>query len=94
MTLLDVRVQGLWIARLDRFDEIGEVIAAGLSARAFLELGAQERLPGFVAWNDQDALGSIKDIAYSFEFSDPSNFNRFFKKLAGITPQQYRDDSN
>ena len=37
---------------------------------------------------------SIKDIAYSFEFSDPSNFNRFFKKLAGITPQQYRDDSN
>lgn len=34
---------------------------------------------------------SIKEIAYEFEFSDPSNFNRFFKKLTGITAQQYRD---
>jgi AraC-like DNA-binding protein len=35
---------------------------------------------------------SIKEIAYDFEFSDPSNFNRFFKKLTGVTPQQYRDN--
>ncbi|MBS1567690.1 MAG: helix-turn-helix domain-containing protein [Bacteroidetes bacterium] len=34
---------------------------------------------------------SIKEIAYEFEFSDPSNFNRFFKKITGATAQQYRD---
>jgi AraC-like DNA-binding protein len=35
---------------------------------------------------------SIKEIAYDFEFSDPSNFNRFFKKLTGVTAQHYRDN--
>ncbi|MEE1946072.1 helix-turn-helix transcriptional regulator [Pedobacter sp. KR3-3] len=35
---------------------------------------------------------SAKEIAYEFGFSDPSNFNRFFKKLTGITPQQYRKE--
>lgn len=34
---------------------------------------------------------SIKEIAYEFEFSDQSNFNRFFKKITGTTAQQYRD---
>ena len=35
---------------------------------------------------------SVKEIANEFDFSDPSNFNRFFKKLTGATAQQYRDD--
>jgi AraC-like DNA-binding protein len=34
---------------------------------------------------------TISEIAYSFDFSDPSNFNRFFKQLAGTTPRQFRD---
>lgn len=34
---------------------------------------------------------SVKEISYEFDFSDPSNFNRFFKKLTGITAQQYKD---
>lgn len=33
---------------------------------------------------------SIAEIAYQFNFSDPSNFNRFFRTVTGITPQQYR----
>lgn len=33
---------------------------------------------------------SAKEICYEFGFSDPSNFNRFFKKITSITPQQYR----
>ena len=34
---------------------------------------------------------SASEIAYEFDFSDPSNFNRFFKKFTDLTPQQYRD---
>lgn len=33
---------------------------------------------------------SAKEICYEFGFSDPSNFNRFFKKNTNSTPQQYR----
>lgn len=33
---------------------------------------------------------SAKEICYEFGFSDPSNFNRFFKKFTRTTPQQYR----
>jgi len=35
---------------------------------------------------------SIKEIVYAFDFSDPSNFNRFFKRLTGTTAQEYRDN--
>jgi AraC-like DNA-binding protein len=33
---------------------------------------------------------SAAEIAYHLLFSDPSSFNRFFKKQAGITPLAYR----
>jgi AraC-like DNA-binding protein len=35
---------------------------------------------------------SVKEIVYDFDFSDPSNFNRFFKKLTGATAQKYREN--
>lgn len=36
---------------------------------------------------------SIAEIAYKLEFSDPSHFNKFFRKLTGCTPLQYRSKS-
>ncbi|MBI3258818.1 MAG: helix-turn-helix domain-containing protein [Ignavibacteriae bacterium] len=36
---------------------------------------------------------SISEIAYRLNFSDPSHFNKFFKKLSGCTPLQYRNKS-
>ncbi|MGO3807474.1 MAG: helix-turn-helix transcriptional regulator, partial [Sphingobacterium sp.] len=33
---------------------------------------------------------SIASIAYELEFSDPSYFARLFKKIAGISPSEYR----
>lgn len=33
----------------------------------------------------------IKNISYLLAYEDQSYFNRLFKKLTGVTPQQYRD---
>lgn len=35
---------------------------------------------------------SVSEIAYALNFSDPSYFSRFFRKYAGVTPQQFRQD--
>ncbi|NKB34865.1 MAG: helix-turn-helix domain-containing protein [Pseudomonadales bacterium] len=41
---------------------------------------------------DYLAMGhySVKEIAFSLGFSDPSNFSRAFKRWEGITPKAYR----
>jgi AraC family transcriptional regulator, transcriptional activator of pobA len=36
---------------------------------------------------------SVAEIGYQLGFSDPSHFNKFFKKLSGFTPLQYRNRS-
>ncbi len=33
---------------------------------------------------------SIAEVAYQLNFSDPAAFSRFFKKKAGLTPQEFR----
>lgn len=38
----------------------------------------------------QDFAEPISGIAYRLNFSDPSYFGRLFKKLIGISPQEYR----
>jgi AraC-like DNA-binding protein len=37
---------------------------------------------------------TITDITYLLGFSQPSAFNRAFKRLMGITPQLFRDQSS
>lgn len=34
---------------------------------------------------------SIAEIAYRLEFTDPSHFNKFFRKQTALTPLQYRE---
>ncbi len=36
---------------------------------------------------------TIAEIAYKLEFSDPSHFNRFFKKYCELTPADFRNQS-
>ncbi|HOZ96401.1 MAG TPA: helix-turn-helix domain-containing protein [Niabella sp.] len=36
---------------------------------------------------------TISEITYKLEFSDPSHFNRFFKKYCGLTPLEFRNQS-
>ena len=33
---------------------------------------------------------TVSDIAYQLNFSDPSNFNRFFRSITSLSPHQYR----
>jgi len=35
---------------------------------------------------------NISEIAYDLNFSEPANFNRFFKKLTSTTPHQFRNE--
>ena len=35
---------------------------------------------------------SVKEIAFRLHFAEPTHFNSFFKKVTGLTPQQYRDN--
>ena len=34
---------------------------------------------------------TVKQISYNLGFTEPTNFNKFFKKFTSITPLQYRD---
>jgi len=60
---------------------------SGLSAQQMIQYRLISEIKKQLRYNR-----SVKEISYEFEFSDPSNFNRFFKKLAGVTAQEYRDN--
>ena len=38
----------------------------------------------------QDLTKSISEIAFELNYGDPSYFGRLFKKIAGVTPSEYR----
>lgn len=35
---------------------------------------------------------TVSEIAYNLNFSEPANFNRFFKKLTSVTPHQFKTE--
>lgn len=59
--------------------------------------GAIEHLSHLRIINACEALAGTKDpiseIAYSCGYDNLSNFNRQFRKIAGCTPKEYRDNS-
>lgn len=63
--------------------------------RQFSGLSAQQMIHGKLVSEIKKRLRqnkSGKEICYEFGFSDPSNFNRFFKKNTNTTPRQYRKE--
>lgn len=42
----------------------------------------------------EEACYSVADIAYKLGYSDPTYFSRTFKKIIGLSPQQYRKEKN
>ena len=41
-----------------------------------------------------DTSDTIKQISFAMGFADPTNFNKFFKKITNTTPLQFRDQFN
>lgn len=37
---------------------------------------------------------TVKHISYTMGFTEPTNFNKFFKKLTNTTPMQFREQYN
>jgi AraC-like DNA-binding protein len=54
----------------------------------------QERLIAEIKRNLLFSDKSISEISYELNFSEPSNFNRFFQKLVKMTPNQYRNQND
>lgn len=64
--------------------KIGLSVKSLLAQKRFLESRRE------VAFTDK----SIKEIAYEYGFKDPAYFNRVFSKMAGQSPNQFREDIN
>lgn len=62
----------------------------GTSYRALRQTAIQHWAELFL----QDSSLSIEAIATLLDFTDPSNFRRTFRRLAGMTPTQYRTQSS
>ena len=61
-------------------------IAAGVSAKEFIDRRLYLEARRLIAYTD-DAVGSI---ATSLGFDDATNFTKFFRQHAGVTPTQFR----
>jgi len=76
------------------------VDAAGISVRTlerrlaqqqltYSKILADARIHLASKWLHDDSV-SVKRIAYSLGYQDPSNFSRAFRRSTGISPQKYR----
>ncbi|MNL85040.1 Transcriptional activator NphR [compost metagenome] len=56
----------------------------------FADYLAQYRLEVAKRWLKETEL-TITDIAEKLKYNNPANFIRYFRKMEGMTPGQYRD---
>ena len=54
----------------------------------------QERLIAEIKRNLLFSDKSISEISYELNFSEPSNFNRYFQKAVRMTPKEYRNQND
>lgn len=60
--------------------------ATGLTPKAYLDQRRLLEAKRYLTYSDL----SVKEIAFSLGFDEPTNFNKFFRKHAGITPLDFR----
>ncbi len=100
---LEARVRGV-VAQLlragePRLDQVAKRL--GMTART-LQRRLQAETSGFATLVDQarldlakrylgDASLSVSEVSFALGYSEPSAFARAFKRLAGVTPVEFRD---
>jgi AraC family transcriptional regulator, transcriptional activator of pobA len=61
--------------------------ASGRSALSYITERLLTEAKSFISYTDF----SIAEISYKLNYSDPANFGKFFKKLVGLTPLEFRE---
>jgi len=61
-------------------------IATGMTPKAYIDRRRLLEAKRLLAYSSL----SVKEIAYSLGFDEPTNFNKFFRKHAGVTPNEFR----
>ena len=56
------------------------------SARAWIDEAALQRIKMML----RHSTAPLNDISNRMSFAEPSHFSRYFKRLTGMTPNQYR----
>lgn len=61
----------------------------GFTLKHYIDLGVAEKAKELLLLTNK----SLKDIAYELKFNDEFYFSRFFKKIVGVSPRQYRKNN-
>ncbi|WP_455108807.1 AraC family transcriptional regulator [Porphyromonas sp.] len=60
--------------------------ALGMSPKAYLDQRRLLEIKRYLVYSEL----SVKEIAYALGFDEPTNFNKFFRKHAGMSPLEFR----
>lgn len=61
-------------------------LAIGMTPKSYIDQRRVLEAKRLLSYSDL----SVKEIAYSLGFEEPTNFNKFFRKHAGISPNEFR----
>ncbi|GAA5578483.1 HTH-type transcriptional activator RhaS [Porphyromonas gingivalis] len=61
-------------------------LAVGMTPKTYIDHRRVLEIKRLLAYSSL----SVKEIAFSLGFEEPTNFNKFFRKHAGITPNEFR----